>query len=76
MSTVILPDGNTTQEEEWKEINSTKNYSLTELAPEALYSGTAVKTSGKETKDISIQFKKKATASNINLTSNWCFCFV
>ncbi len=56
-------DGNTTQEEEWKEINSTKNYSLTELAPEALYSGTAVKTSGKETKDISIQFKKKATAS-------------
>lgn len=56
-------DGNITGEQGWNPIKSTKSYRLSELAPEALYSGTTLAAAGKTTKKISIQFKTKATSS-------------
>lgn len=47
--------------ENWVKVTSTRAYSLSELAPAVLYSGTDLKASGKETVPVSIQFKTAAT---------------
>lgn len=56
---IVDTDGSVVSSGDWQKIGSTKTYELADFAADALYSGTSTTV----TKDVSIQFKKRSTAS-------------